>query len=311
VERGKYGEGWYIGVQPLTNYPTLVVEKGTVLMLKMHNEEFEKDSKVFEDRLYLHFKKFFDLNVSFFRQLSDVIDEKMNAIGPKSDFEWAITFLFYRSYKLYWTILILCEKGFASEAGILLRSLMEQAINMEWIAKEDSDERSKLFLEYFHVARKKLYDKYEKHGVFHQLTDAQKQWMKSRDEIEARYNQVKNNYPEERFWAPKSIGCRAHTTGAGYDFDFYYWYLSFLTHSNVACQFEYLRPQEPTDAFIVGPNYSSVDVVLHLSYKYLLVASNRWNVVFKLGLDKLLLDLLSKLEDISVIRQEPESNSQE
>lgn len=278
-------------------------------MLKMHSEEFEKDLKAFEDRLYLHFKKYFDLNVSFFRRLSEVIEEKKNEVEPKSDFQRAINFLFGRSYRLYWTILVLCEKGFGPEAGILLRSLMEHAVNMDWIAKENPDQRARLFLDYVHVARKQLYENYDKHGIFPKLTHAEMEWMESREEIERLYREVKHNYLDERRWAPESIRSRADEIGTGYDWDFYYWHLSFFSHSNAASQFELVRPGEPENLFAIGPSNSMIKDVLHLSYKYLLGAFNRWNVVFELGLDKLVLDLFEKLEDISIIRQERERHS--
>jgi hypothetical protein len=278
-------------------------------MIELHKEEFEKELKAFEEGLYVRFKKQFDLNASFFRQLSDVIDRKMNTIKPQSDFQWAITFLFYRSYKLYWTILILCQKGFGPEAGILLRSLMEQVINMEWIAKENSDQRAKLFLEYFHVARKKLYDLYDKYGIFPKLTDAEKEFMESREEIERVYKSVKNNYQDERYWAPETIRSRANQVGAGYDFDFYYWHTSFLTHASSACQIEYLKQTGSQSIFVLGPSDSMIKDVLFLSYKYFLIAVKRWNVVFELKLDNLVLDLSDKLAEISVIRAEEASNS--
>ena len=78
-------------------------------MFKMHSEVFEKELKAFEEGLYARFKEHFDTNVSFFQRISEAIDAKMNIVKPKSDFEWAITFLFYRSYKLYWTIIVLCQ----------------------------------------------------------------------------------------------------------------------------------------------------------------------------------------------------------
>jgi hypothetical protein len=273
-------------------------------MLGMHTREFERQLRAFESQLSSRFKTQFEVGVSFFRRISDVIDEKMNTIPPKSNFEWATTFLFYRCYKLYWTILILCQKGFGPEAGIVLRSLMEHTINMEWIAKEDSDHRAQLFLDYFHVARKKLYDNYDKHGVLSNLSDAEKELMESREEIERRYTEVRANYPKEMYWAPKTIKSRAREVGARYDWDFYYWHLSFLAHPNAASQFEFLLRGEPKDALVIGPSYSMIHDVVHLSCKYLMLAVNRWNLVFKLGLEEMLLDLARKLLDISHIRED-------
>ncbi len=279
-------------------------------MCKMHSEKFAKELQTFEEELYSQFKEKFDLNFSFYRNLSNAIDEKMNEIKPKSDFEWSVNYLFYRSYKLYWTILILCQRGFAPEAGILLRSLMEQVVNMEWIAVEDSDHRAELFLEYFHIARKRLYDLYSKHNVLPKLTKTQKESMEDIEEIEKCYEEVKHIFKDERYWAPERIRSRAEKVGAGYDFDFYYWYYSFLAHSNSACQSEYVRKHQLTDIFIIGPNYSMIEDVLHLAYKYMLLAFYRWNIVFKLGLDNLMIDLFAKLEEMSIVREDIQPSPQ-
>lgn len=264
----------------------------------MHRNEFEEELPIFERQLYHALKRHFDLSISFFRSLSDAIDEKMKQIQPKSDFEWAITFLFYRSYKLYWTILLLCQKGFGPEAGILLRSLMEHTVNMDWIAKEGQDKGAKLFLDYFHVARKKLYNKYGKYKVLANLTDVQKQAMQSKEEIERRYHEVRANYADERFWAPIRITKRAHDVGAAYDWDFYYWGFSFLAHPNASSQFDFVIPDEPKNSFIIGPSYSKLQDVLVLSCRYLLLALNTWNLVFGLGLENLLVQLTEELSAI-------------
>jgi hypothetical protein len=276
-------------------------------MHKMHSKEFEEKLSNFELQLSKRFKKEFEVTTSIFRSVSRVVDENMNLIKPKTDFEWAVTFLFYRAYKLYWTILILSQKGFGPEAAILARSLMEHAVNMQWIAKDDHDNRAKLFLEYFHVARKKLYDNYDKYGVFPNLTDIEKQSMESREEIEKRYEEVKQNYPEEWYWAPIKIRTRAYDVGAEYDWDFYYWGFSFLAHPNASSQFDFLIPNQLENTFIIGPSYSKIQDVLVLGCKYLLLALNSWNFVFGLELENLIVELTHKLCAIS----RPQNRKQE
>ena len=278
-------------------------------MYKMHTPEFEEKLKTFELRLSERFKKEFEVSATVFRNISRAIDDNMNLIKPKTDFEWAITFLFYRAYKLYWTILILSQKGFGPEAAILVRSLMEHAVNMQWIAKDNHDKRAKLFLEYCHVARKKLYDNYDKYGVFPNLTDTEKQSMESGEEIEKRYEEVKQNYPNEWYWAPNKIRTRAHDVGAAYDWDFYYWGFSFLAHPNASSQFDFLIPGEPKDSFVIGPSYSKLQDVLVLSCKYLLLTLNTWNLVFGLGLENMLVRLTEKLSVISRPQKKEKRNS--
>jgi hypothetical protein len=279
-------------------------------MLKIHTEEFERELQVFENGLYVRFKKHFDLNASLYQKVSDVLGEKEKAIPLESDFQRAINFLFCRSYRLYWTIVILSQQGFGPEAGILLRSLMEQVVNMAWIGKENQDKRAKLFVDYSPVARKKLYDNYDKYGIFPNLTDAERELIESREEAERAYSEAKDNYSDERYWAPQHVSSRAKDVGLDYDWDFYYWFLSFIAHSNAASHFEFVRREETGDLFVVGPSDSMIQDVLHLSCKYLLLAFDMWNKAFVLGLDALVQEFSGKLTSISFIRQEQQSSFQ-
>jgi hypothetical protein len=273
-------------------------------MLKMHEDKFERELKIFEQNLYHKYKEIFDINISVFHQLSNIFEEKVKGLELQSDFQKAINFLYCRSYRLHWSILILCDNGFGQEAGILLRSLIEQVVNMAWIGKEDPDHRAKLFVDYSHIARKKLYDNWEKHRVFDNLTDPQKQFIEDKREIERLYLEAKENYKDESRWAPKHIKTRADEVGLGYDWDFYYWNLSFFVHSNSASQFEFIRKKGKDNSYIVGPSEFMIQNVLHLSCKYLLLAFDLWNKAFELGLDKQVQEFQIKLTKISFIREQ-------
>jgi len=280
-------------------------------MMKMHDDEFEKKLKANEEYFYDQHKKLFDLNVLLFRSLSDVLDKRVQNLRLNSDFQWVVNFLFCRSYRLHWTILILCQKGFGQEASILLRSLMEHVVNIAWIEKEKSDERAKLFLDYFHIARKTLYNKYEKHGIQLNLTDAQKELLESTEEIEKAYMEVKDNYSNECYWVPLSIRKRALDVKEEYTWDFYYWYYSFITHPSSASKLEFVRQGEEGHHFVIGPSDLMIRDVLHLSCKYLLLSFDMWNKVFELGLEGHVQEFTEKLKSISFVRPDQQSSMQE
>jgi hypothetical protein len=280
-------------------------------MLRMHSEEFEKELRTFEGELYARFKRQFDLNASLHGKVSDVVGDKERVIDLESDFQRSMNFLFLRSYRLHWTIIIMCQKGFGPEASILLRSLMEQVVNMAWIGQENPDQRAKLFVDFFHVARKKLYENYDKHGKFPEFTDKQKELMESRKEIDRLYNQVKANYAEEGRWNPKHVRTRAEEVCSSYDWDFYYWYFSFFVHSNAASQLEFVRSQGKQDLFVLGPSDSMMHDVLHLTCKYLLLAFDMWNKTFQLGQHQLVQDFCLELGDLSFVHDEKRGNKRE
>jgi hypothetical protein len=181
---------------------------------------------------------------------------------------------------------------------------MEQVVNMAWIGKENPDQRAKLFVEYTHIARKKLYDNWNKYGVFDILTIEQKQIIEDKKEIERLYLEVKDNYKDEKRWAPTHIRTRAEEVGLIYDWDFYYWNLSFFAHSNSASQFEFIRRKGENNFYVIGPSELMIQNVLHLSCKYILLAFDLWNKAFELRLDELVHEFKSKLTKISFLREE-------
>jgi len=71
-------------------------------------------------------------------------DETFDLIGRKYQKTPTIIVvegLSYTSFHITGAILLLCENNFNQEATILLRSLIENTINLKWILHEDSDNR--------------------------------------------------------------------------------------------------------------------------------------------------------------------------
>jgi hypothetical protein len=278
------------------------------MMEEMHTEDFERELRSVERELYERFRKQFDLNASLHRKISDVLDDKEMVIKLESDFQRTINFLFLRSYRLHWTVMVMCQKGFGPEASILLRSLMEQVVNMAWIGHKDPDHRADLFVDYHHVAIKKLYDNYDKYGRFPCLTEAEKQLMESREEVERHYADVRHKYPDENRWCPKHVRTRADDICVSSDWDFYYWYFSFFVHSNAASQHEFVIQEGTRSLCVVGPSQAMIHDVLQLSCKYLLLAFDMWNKTFELGLGDLVENFSVQLADISFVHEEKEGN---
>ena len=127
-------------------------------------EKLEEKLQVFRENLYSKHREHFEVAGETYRILFAVIDENKNKVSRQFDsdnlFKWVIDFLFLKSYNLFWSILILCEEGFGPNAHILLRSLIEHVINMEWISIDDQKKRADLFWDYFAIARYHLVKNY-------------------------------------------------------------------------------------------------------------------------------------------------------
>lgn len=263
----------------------------------MFSEKFENELKQFEVGLYLKFQKGFDLNFQLFQDLFQIIDENKEKIKLNDDFKWVVNFLFLKTYKIYWSILILCKKGLGTEAAVLWRSLFEHTVDLYWISKDQSIDRAKKFRNYLHIARKHLYDKYDEYNIFSKIPNETSQGMETKEEIKKLYDEVKDDYKDERKWSKKNIREKARNVGLSFDYEFYYWYYSFLVHPNEISRFDYATVNQ--QQFYMGPTHFCIRDVLVLSYKILLGSFIKWSEVFNLKYEDKKKEFLEKLKTIA------------
>lgn len=276
-------------------------------MEQMCSNEMLEELKKFEVELYLRCQKYFDSNFYSFKKMFAIVKENEGRIKTPDDITTAISFLFFKSFKTYWSILLLCKRGFAQDAAILTRSLIENVVDMYWISNKDKKERARKFVNYTIVMRKQIYSKYKKHKIFKLLTPERLRMMGSAEEIEKMYTQVKRDYPNETSWSGKNLRCRAEEKGVdlGYDYEFYYWYFSLLSHSTVGGKLTFTKVEGESEIFFYGPSFSPEIMIqiLVLSYKYILSAFIKFNSVFDLHQEGAIKEFYEGLEAISVKRK--------
>jgi hypothetical protein len=70
-------------------------------------------------------------------------------------YHFALTLLYQKGLKSFWSVIRLCEARLADDAGILVRSLLNLLIVARWIRLgTDSDRRARWYLEWFWIAAK-------------------------------------------------------------------------------------------------------------------------------------------------------------
>ncbi|KPL04164.1 MAG: hypothetical protein AMJ90_01830 [candidate division Zixibacteria bacterium SM23_73_2] len=275
-------------------------------MERMYNEEMLKELKGFEVELYARYEKYFDANYFLHRNMLEMLKEDEAKIRADDDIKRVISYLFSACFKTYTSILLLCGKGFAPAAGILTRSLFENVINIKWILNNDQKERARKFLNYSIVIKKKLYEKYNQYRIFDRLKSNVLDRMESVESVKKAYTEVKDDYPNEIKWSGKNTRELAEEEGVnmGYDYDFYYWFFSLLTHSTVAAKETSTTVEGSTESVFYGPSFSPeimVDILV-LSYKYVLMAFVELDLILNLGKENNIKRFYKGFEEISVRR---------
>lgn len=254
---------------------------------QMYSQEQLNDLTKFEVELYLKYKKYFDSNYLMFRTMLEILEKDKERLKLDDDVKRAISYLFVTCFKTYTSILVLCKKGFAPAAGMLTRSLFENIIDMKWILNKDREERARKFLNYSTVIKKSLYEKWEQHGIIEIIQLKLLDRMDSVESVQKAYAEVKQDYPNERYWSGKNRRQQAEEQGVNmaYDYDFYYWFFSLLTHSTIAGKVTSTTVEGNTESVFYGPSFSPeiMDDILERSYEYILRAFIELNQVFNLN----------------------------
>ena len=174
------------------------------------------------------------------------------------------------------------------------------------VLNNDQKERARKFLNYSIVIKKKLYEKYNQYRIFDRLKSNVLDRMESVESVKKAYTEVKDDYPNEIKWSGKNTRELAEEEGVnmGYDYDFYYWFFSLLTHSTVAAKETSTTVEGSTESVFYGPSFSPeimVDILV-LSYKYVLMAFVELDLILNLGKENNIKRFYKGFEEISVRR---------
>jgi len=202
-----------------------------------------------------------------------------------------------KSYKTYIAALNLVKKGLPEPAFILVRSLLEDVVNLAYIAQEP-DKRSALFLN-FSVIEKKFYlDNLKEAGLLNKETETV--WQ---EEFLVEYQKVKANYPYKRYWSSKNLKQMAEAVGPELSrtYSLVYLYSSGFVHGSSSLTLEDYLQQTKKQALkpLTKPKPEALATVLelafqlftrclqifiaacHLNYKNLEELKTQWEVLTK------------------------------
>lgn len=99
-----------------------------------------KSEFIVENIAYAKYKDQFDSNLELIDLINNVLEiYDQKKIKLNHDFNGVVQIIFTKSFALFVCVHHLCNLGFGLEAGILVRALLENVIELKYLEKEDSN----------------------------------------------------------------------------------------------------------------------------------------------------------------------------
>jgi len=225
--------------------------------------------------------------------------DKIVAKGPASfeaktvnSLSEKITLFHYaRALYLLQSIMVLCSEGYATEAMIILRSLLNLFINIRWLTSEEIDYcnvkyRMERYADYDVVFKKKYQDNIIKFSPGVISEDEHTFFNQEFERIKKKYPKEKNFDP--RFWSGRSIFDMASEVSLESEYRILYSQLSELEHTGPSSKNKYIDLSSKGKMKIkTGPRDKDISMVLLTAISYFIDVNALTHIVFKLELDNL------------------------
>ncbi|MDO8886819.1 DUF5677 domain-containing protein [Candidatus Oleimmundimicrobium sp.] len=261
-----------------------------------------KTLKDFEKSLYKEHKKLFDHTDNLLK-LADEWSEK--EFEPTSAFERITILFFAKSRKTYWATRTLSIKGFGEDAGTLLRSLLENLIDLYWMSLDPQD-RSKRFLDFASFMYREALKKLENDGHQDVLVP-----LEIKEEILNNYQKIDErtlkSFQKYRKWSPKNrremakeidkalVGDESSRKNEFlFLYDKAYWLLSNAAHPNPINSDDFIVPVKGKLTLRAQPSKGHIATWLALSFHIFLKIIAKFNEIHELGEEQKIQNLKNK-----------------
>lgn len=218
-------------------------------------------------------------------------------IDQNNSYASLVSFFAGKACKNHEAIVILAERGYGQDAGILLRSLVNLVINAYCLANGPVT-RLERYMDYDWILRSQAAGVPRSADALARLTPeirASRAALVAEIEKKAREAKQKHRY-DNRGWSGKNIRDMAKEVGVQNYYDYAYRLLSNLEHSNSRSTTAYLEDVSGAYRFNVGPGPEYVRVVLATAYGLLIDLFALADKVLSLGLAQALDDARQKVQ---------------
>ena len=217
---------------------------------------------------YQSHKEFFNELLDLFNQSEEVKDH-ITGITIQNEEQTACSLIFIQSQKTVISILLLCNEGNRSDAGILLRSLYEYYVQCKFIKME---KQGILFLDYYWVGLKKIIDMSD-NDLIHMKIKGSREYDTFTEYVNERYESVKKKYLNKNGkirdrWSKLNLRVMAEMVGEENSYDQVMKTFSPYVHCDVLGMIDMMIPGEKTTTFDNSPKIESIDLILRMSCEF-------------------------------------------
>jgi hypothetical protein len=186
-----------------------------------------------------------------------LVGEKPDTLGKK-----ITLFHFARAAYLLDAIYRLCNQGFATEAMVILRSLLNLYINIKWLTSSNTAERLERFVDFGAVYEALALDRL-----------AERRGLKANFHPHREFELVKKKYGLKRRsdffrWSGKSIKQMAKDVNLDSEYDGVYSHLSAIEHTGPESAADYVEHPQGKILIKAGPRDNNIRLVLLTALKY-------------------------------------------
>ena len=246
--------------------------------------------------------------LEFHKKLLDFVDADVkqtiqNQVKTQlGSFKIICLVLFTKSTKTFRAIQHLCGKGigYGEDAMILTRSLLENLINLAYIAnpqqEEERERRAKLFANWLIIDLKRKIDGLPSNDPLKpQLEEHFKNWqsigvdygkINELHQDECQKLRATGKQPNKRYWSCLSIKGRAEEVGLLPAYNGIYWICSKIAHPDPGVTNFYVNEMPDRNSIIYDtPNPTLIEETLAFSFDYYIRMVGLINNIFNLRLD--------------------------
>ena len=210
------------------------------------------------------------------------------------------SFLLYalaKGYKTQAAILLLSERGFGQDAGILARSIFELAITTLYIVKDNTGKIVERFFDYDWIMRANMYDSVSKDTVYKEDLEKKdpagvtiKEVLRKVEEIKKKHQNIEKNIS----WSDKSFKQMSKEVGRLDAYKTAYHLQCNLSHPNPRNMNDYFSESEGILMVHAGPDDEWISNALVATSDFFIHIIDVWNKEFKFGLEDKLGDLVKR-----------------
>lgn len=241
------------------------------------------DNTVAKEILSKRFSELFQFIDRIIRNAPDAVTgQRIDSLAKA-----VVLYHYVRSIKLLQGIYTLCESGNGIEAAILLRSLVNLYINLEWLTQKDIDNRMTRFAEFDVIYKKQTMDRLKESRLPENKVRSDDYSVHDQEfeKIKAKYNLKSRDLFN---WSGKSIRLMAEDVGLEQDYYVVYGYLSRIEHTSPSSVRGYLDDSiEGVISISVGPSEDYVEISLITSPQYFLPLKRITFETFGLGTEEI------------------------